>query len=101
MMRRPPRSTLFPYTTLFRSISVPAPVAGWKFGSAKMNILCLASYEKGPEFLRQAKRQGCGVMLVTSLSLQGKAEWPVEAIDEIFYMPDQDHGWNRADTIKA
>src|SRR5438046_5016811 len=25
MIRRPPRSTLFPYTTLFRSISRPAP----------------------------------------------------------------------------
>src|SRR3712207_7238406 len=25
MIRRPPRSTLFPYTTLFRSPSVPAP----------------------------------------------------------------------------
>src|SRR5438445_11927659 len=24
MMRRPPRSTLFPYTTLFRSVRVPA-----------------------------------------------------------------------------
>src|SRR5687768_17880488 len=24
MIRRPPRSTLFPYTTLFRSMSVPA-----------------------------------------------------------------------------
>src|SRR3712207_8058526 len=24
MIRRPPRSTLFPYTTLFRSIAVPA-----------------------------------------------------------------------------
>ena len=66
-----------------------------------MNILCLASYEKGHEFLREAKRQGCGVLLVTSLSLQGKAEWPVDSIDEIFYMPDQDHAWNRADTIKA
>lgn len=66
-----------------------------------MNMLCLASYEKGHEFLRQAKRQGCGVWLVTSLSLQGKAEWPVESIDEIFYMPDIDHAWDRADTIKA
>src|SRR2546428_13388595 len=28
MIRRPPRSTLFPYTTLFRSISLPA-VAAW------------------------------------------------------------------------
>src|SRR2546426_9032148 len=25
MIRRPPRSTLFPYTTLFRSITAPAP----------------------------------------------------------------------------
>src|SRR5256885_11168596 len=27
MIRRPPRSTLFPYTTLFRSIQGPVPVA--------------------------------------------------------------------------
>jgi biotin carboxylase len=66
-----------------------------------MTILCLASYEKGHEFLRQAKRQGCGVLLLTSLSLQGKAEWPMESIDDLFYMPDDDHAWNRADTIKA
>src|SRR5450759_1415435 len=66
-----------------------------------MNILCLAGYEKGHEFLRQAKRLGCGVVLVTSQSLQGKAEWPMESIDEIFYMPDQNHDWNRADIIKA
>src|SRR2546422_8107634 len=26
MIRRPPRSTLFPYTTLFRSLFQPAPV---------------------------------------------------------------------------
>src|SRR5258707_4509944 len=26
MIRRPPRSTLFPYTTLFRSAAVPDPV---------------------------------------------------------------------------
>src|SRR5437899_4990846 len=25
MLRRPPRSTLFPYTTLFRSLKVPTP----------------------------------------------------------------------------
>src|SRR5258708_29859635 len=28
MIRRPPRSPLFPYTTLFRSLSVPAELAG-------------------------------------------------------------------------
>src|SRR5438270_9900676 len=29
MIRRPPRSTLFPYTTLFRSSSAPASSAPW------------------------------------------------------------------------
>ena len=66
-----------------------------------MTILCLASYEKGHEFLREAKRQGCVVLLLTSLSIQGKADWPTADIDEIFYMPDQNHEWNRTDTIKA
>src|SRR5256885_11048928 len=28
MIRRPPRSTLFPYTTLFRSIAVESSIAG-------------------------------------------------------------------------
>jgi hypothetical protein len=51
--------------------------------------------------LREAKRQGCTVILLTSLSLQGKADWPADSIDEIFYMPDQNHEWNRADTVKA
>src|SRR5258708_24909587 len=27
MIRRPPRSTLFPYTTLFRSLSLPLPLS--------------------------------------------------------------------------
>src|SRR2546430_9299800 len=29
MIRRPPRSTLFPYTTLFRSIDVPVPAVAF------------------------------------------------------------------------
>lgn len=64
-------------------------------------ILCLASYEKGHDFLRECKRQGCRVFLVTSLSLRETAEWPTGSIDEIFYMPDQDKSWNRQDTILA
>src|SRR2546429_7356299 len=31
MIRRPPRSTLFPYTTLFRSQLCPAPMRDWRF----------------------------------------------------------------------
>src|SRR5437588_4870633 len=35
MIRRPPRSTLFPYTTLFRSATSSAPIA---ISSLKQNI---------------------------------------------------------------
>lgn len=66
-----------------------------------MRFLCLAGYEKGQDFLREAKRQGAHVVLLTSLKLKDTARWPTESIDEIFYMPDQDHEWNRADTIKS
>src|SRR5437588_4123688 len=36
MIRPPPRSTLFPYTTLFRSIRFTAP--GPYFGGSRMNL---------------------------------------------------------------
>ena len=66
-----------------------------------MRLLCIASYEKGHDFLREAKRQGCDVVLLTSLKLKEKARWPTESIDEIFFMPDRDHEWNRTDTINS
>src|SRR2546430_12149118 len=35
MIRRPPRSTLFPYTTLFRSWVLPAPLRTGSLGDQK------------------------------------------------------------------
>ena len=67
--------------------------------STPRTVLCLASFHKGHEFLREAKAQGWTVLLLTSKSLEG-AEWPPE-IDEIFYMPDVDKVWNRDDVIKG
>ncbi len=66
-----------------------------------LTFLCLASYEKGHDFLREAKRQGSKVFLITSLSLKDTGQWPRESIDDIFYMPDQDKNWNRNDTLLA
>lgn len=66
-----------------------------------MTVLCLASYEKGHDFLREARRQGWTVLLLTSQSLQHTANWPVESIDEIFYMPDVQNAWDRAHTVNA
>src|SRR5437016_10301925 len=34
MIRRPPRSTLFPYTTLFRSYALGVNAQGWAAGAA-------------------------------------------------------------------
>jgi biotin carboxylase len=61
-----------------------------------MTILCLASYEKGHEFLRECKRQGWTVVLITAESIRDSAHWPMESIDEIFYLPDDGQHWNPA-----
>jgi biotin carboxylase len=66
--------------------------------AAPLTLLCLASYHKGFEFLREAKRQGARVLLVTSLSLK-EEEWPRESIDEVFYIPDDKKRWKLDDLI--
>jgi biotin carboxylase len=52
-----------------------------------MRIVCLASYFKGVEFMRECKRQGCEVVLVTKEKLLSE-EWPRESLDEIISLPD-------------
>ena len=65
-----------------------------------LTILCLASYQKGEEFLRECKRQGCRVLLLTSESI-AHVEWPRESIDEVFLIPDDNKKWNLEDVIKG
>ena len=58
-----------------------------------LTLLCIATYRKGDEFLRECRRQGCRVLLLTEERLRD-ADWPREAIDEVFYirrdMPAED-----------
>ncbi|MGB9333759.1 MAG: ATP-grasp domain-containing protein [Candidatus Acidiferrales bacterium] len=54
--------------------------------SKPLTILCLTSYEKGQEFMRACKEEGCRVLLVTVEKLR-EADWPREAIEEIFVTP--------------
>ena len=63
-----------------------------------LTVLCLASYYKGVEFLREAKRQGARVLLVTSLSLKDEP-WPHGSLDDVFYMPDERKRWKLEDLI--
>jgi biotin carboxylase len=53
-----------------------------------LTILCVSSYEKGQEFLRTCKRMGCRVLLLTVEKLRN-GDWPREAIDEMFFMPEE------------
>src|SRR5256885_10252578 len=61
MIRRPPRSTLFPYTTLFRSL---------RFGQQKINL-----HEVGKEYKPNAARPTPGSGDLCFLSDRPLAEW--------------------------
>ncbi|HVL67482.1 MAG TPA: hypothetical protein VM364_09490 [Vicinamibacterales bacterium] len=50
-----------------------------------LTLLCIATYLKGHEFLRECKRQGCRVLLLTEEKLRD-ADWPREAVDEFYYI---------------
>jgi biotin carboxylase len=65
---------------------------------APLTVLCIASYEKGQEFMRECKRQGCRTILLTSQSLEN-ADWPRESLDDIFFIPDVDKEWNMQDAL--
>ena len=62
-----------------------------------LTILCIATYEKGQEFLRECARQGHRVLLLTADTLRD-ADWPREAISECFYI-SRDIG--RDDLVKG
>jgi biotin carboxylase len=51
-----------------------------------LTFLCITTYEKGQEFMRECKRNGCRVLLVTAESLRD-ADWPRESLDDTFYLP--------------
>jgi len=53
-----------------------------------LTFLCITTYEKGQEFMRECKRQGCRVLLLTAEKLRN-ADWPRESIDETFYLPGE------------
>ena len=56
--------------------------------AAPTTILCITSYEKGQEFLRTCKEEGCRVYLLTVEKLRD-GDWPHDSIDEMLYMPPE------------
>jgi biotin carboxylase len=54
--------------------------------SRPLTFLCITTYEKGQEFMRECRRQGCRVLLLTAEKLRD-ADWPRESLDDTFYLP--------------
>jgi biotin carboxylase len=55
--------------------------------TSAVNVVCVASHFKGEEFLREAKRLGARVSLVTRDRTRHEP-WPREALDETVFLPD-------------
>ena len=49
-------------------------------------ILCIASFFKGNDFIRECKRRGAGVVLLTREKLLG-AEWARDSLDDLIAIP--------------
>ncbi len=56
--------------------------------SRPLTFLCITTYEKGQEFMRECTRQGCRVLLLTAEKLRD-ANWPRESLDDTFYLPSE------------
>lgn len=55
--------------------------------SKSQNILCLATYFKGVDFLRECKAQGSQVTLVTREKMLGE-DWPRESLRDLVALPN-------------
>jgi hypothetical protein len=55
--------------------------------SPPLTFVCLASYFKGGEFIRECKRRGARVILVTREKILHE-DWPRESLDDIIALPN-------------
>jgi hypothetical protein len=52
-----------------------------------LNIVCLATYFKGADFIRECKANGCHVVLVTKEKMLNE-DWPRESLDDLIAVPN-------------
>src|SRR3712207_9509464 len=70
MIRRPPRSTLFPYTTLFRSrLAVNRGYLG-KNGEKLVDFIPIVVWDKNAELLAKYTKKGSRVNIVGRLQIK-------------------------------
>src|SRR3712207_9303137 len=82
MIRRPPRSTLFPYTTLFRS-ALPELFSAEVWGGATFDVALRFLHENPWERLarlREALPNVCLQMLLRGQNIVGYTRYPKEVV---------------------
>ena len=52
-----------------------------------LNIICLATYFKGADFIRECKSAGHQVVLITKEKMLGE-DWPRESLDDLIALPN-------------
>src|SRR5262245_25385169 len=52
-----------------------------------LNIVCLATYFKGADFVRECKERGCRVTLITKEKMLGE-DWPRDCLDDLIAVPN-------------
>lgn len=52
-----------------------------------LNIICLATYFKGADFIRECKERGCNVILITKEKVM-REDWPRESLDDLIAVPN-------------
>ena len=52
-----------------------------------LNIICLATYFKGTDFIRECKEHGCKVVLITKEKML-REDWPRESLDDLIALPN-------------
>jgi len=55
--------------------------------SHPLNIVCLATYFKGADFIRECKEHGCNVVLITKEKTLAE-DWPRESLDDLIAVPN-------------
>jgi len=55
--------------------------------TSPLNIICLATYFKGTDFIRECKEHGCKVVLITKEKML-REDWPRESLDDLIAVPN-------------
>jgi ATP-grasp domain len=58
-----------------------------QIGNRPLNIICLATYFKGADFIDECKAHGCHVILITKEKML-REDWPRESLDDLIAVPN-------------